>query len=140
MNINEAFPSKYLSAADLGDKTPIVIIAGFEMIELEGDHGTEVKPFITFEKTKKGMILNKTNANAIQDLYGPDTDAWLGKAIKLVVARVDFQGRRVSAIRIDPPDRTTTAPGMREQAPPAPPKMVAQVPPGHPDFQDEVPF
>jgi hypothetical protein len=141
MNINDAFPSKYLSAADIGDSKPTVIIAGFEMIDLETDDGMESKPFLTFKGAKKGMILNKTNANAIQDLYGFDTDAWIGKAIKLIVTRVDYQGRRVPALRIDPPDRTTAAPGMREQAPPAPPKMAAQVPPGHPAaFDDEVPF
>lgn len=136
VNVNETFPSKYLSAADLNGAEPTVVIASADVIEMESERGPERKILVKFEGKQKALVLNKTNAGSISDLYGPETDDWIGKAIKLVTARVDFQGKRVPAIRIDPPSRTSHAPGVREQAPP-----MQQPPRGHPaNLDDEVPF
>lgn len=100
MNINKVFPSKYLSAADLNGATPTVLI---DTVKLE-TVGDDSKLVVYFKGKDKGLVLNKTNANAIADiLASKDTDEWEGKRIKLITAKVDFQGKRVAAIRIEEP-------------------------------------
>ena len=114
-NINDAFPSKYLRAHDLGDKQPVVVInrAAFEQI------GDDRKLVVYFDGKEKGLCLNKTNANAIADLLNSqDTDDWKGHRIKLVVAKVDYQGKRVPAIRVEPAPRNGN--GARPAPPPPP--------------------
>lgn len=113
MNINGAFPSTYLKAADLSGRRALVTISHVKMEDIGDDH----KPVLYFAGKDKGLVLNKTNANAITEITGTDeTDGWRGKTIVLYVAKVDFQGKRVDAIRVDYP-QTATAP----VAPPPPP-------------------
>lgn len=124
MNINDAFPSNYLKAADLKGQTPTVTIADVRMEDI----GDDRKPVIYFDGKEKGIVLNKTNATNISDAYGPETPGWRGKKVTLFTAWVDFQGRSVEAIRIRPaqqfisglPEREDRQPdeaGPREFAP-----------------------
>ena len=48
----------------------------------------------------KGLCLNKTNAGTIADLYGPETDAWIGRQIRLFATEVPFGAEQVLAIRV----------------------------------------
>ena len=97
MKIGEAFPSKYLKAADLQGRDVPVRIARVDMEDIgDEDH----KPVVYFEGKARGLVLNKTNANTIATMYGDDTDAWAGKTITLITAQVDFQGKSVEAIRV----------------------------------------
>lgn len=100
MKSSDIFPSKYLRAADLGDKEPIVTIDRVEMETL----GDDRKPVVYFRGKDKGLVLNKTNFNAIAEISGEDdTDSWAGVKVKLFTAKVEFQGKRVPAVRIDEP-------------------------------------
>lgn len=97
MRIGETFPSTYLKAAELGKARPVVTI---REVVVE-DIGDETKPILYFVGKEKGLVLNKTNANMITEILGTDeTTDWIGKAIQLYVTKVDYQGRRVDAIRI----------------------------------------
>ncbi len=99
MKMSKAFPSNYLKAADLEGREPIVTIDRVEMTEI-GDEGD--KPVLYFVGKEKGLVLNKTNANTITDILGnDDTDFWHGQRIKLITAKVEYQGKRVPAIRIE---------------------------------------
>ena len=60
MNINDAFPSKYLKASDLQGRNHSVTIAN---VVTEDIGKGEEKLIIYFQGHKKGMVLNKTNAN-----------------------------------------------------------------------------
>lgn len=106
INMNEAFPSKWLKADDI-DRETIVTISDVTMESIGDD---ERKPVVWFQGYDKGMVMNKTNANNVSALYGPDTDAWLGKPMTLTTAMVDFQGRSTRALRLYPPPRPRTAP------------------------------
>jgi hypothetical protein len=98
MNISGAFPSNYLKAADLQGRRVTVTIAGVKMEDIGGDH----KPVVKFQGKDRGMVLNKTNANMIAEIAGTEeTDEWTGVAVVLYPTKVDFQGKRVDAIRID---------------------------------------
>src|SRR3990167_1263392 len=98
-NINEAFPSKYIKAADLkGRQVPVKMDrTEYEMI------GDDKKLILYFVGKEKGMVLNKTNANNIASIYGDDTDEWRDQEIVLFEAMVDFQGKTVPAIRVKGP-------------------------------------
>jgi hypothetical protein len=62
------------------------------------------KPVIHFVGKEKQLVCNKTNWNAIVEATGEDdSDNWNGLRIQLVVALVDFQGKRVPAIRVQAP-------------------------------------
>ncbi len=102
MNINEAFPSKYLKAGDLpdeGSQSFTIEKVSFEEIGLGRDK--EKKPVIYFDEIHKGLVLNKTNARTIaKALDSEEFNQWTGKVVSLYRAEVEFQGEMVEAIRV----------------------------------------
>ena len=97
MDINSAFPSTYLKAADLAGQMRTVTIERVAL-ELVGD--TDNKPVVYFVGIPKALVLNRTNGSAIANAYGTETNGWTGKQITLFSAPVSFQGRVVDAIRV----------------------------------------
>lgn len=101
VNINTAFPSKWLSEPDLGGNPMIMTI---DRVEFESIVDNEMKPVAYFREASKGLVLNKTNANTIMDIVGnPETDAWKGWAIELFPFVTEFNGRMVPCIRVRKP-------------------------------------
>lgn len=138
MRISNAFPSKFLKSSDLMGRSVRVIMDRIEMESL----GEDKRPVIYFRGKEKGLVLNKTNANTIAEMWGDDTDHWQGKEITLRPTRVDFKGERVDAIRVEfiqPPVQHQPAPT------PAQPQHDERNPPPHSrvardDMNDEIPF
>jgi len=135
MHMDAAFPSKYLRASDLQGKTANVIIDRYTFEEIGGDR----KLVIYFRGKEKGLATNKTNAQSIAVVYGPEMDDWIGGEAQLYPAMVDYQGKQMEAIRVRIPPRkpnanATIAPNARARAP-------APAPAGSDDgFDDEIPF
>lgn len=123
MNVDDLYPSKYLSASDLQGKEPTVVITQMTMEKMTDGQN---KPCIFVNNRPKGIVLNKTNAMAIASIYGKNTDGWIGKKIKLVKVWTDFQGKPVEAIRIVQPGiETMQERGFEAQAPASPPPAQA---------------
>lgn len=120
MNINAAFPGTYLKAGDLQGRRVTVTMSHVNIEELGGEH----KPVLYFEGKERGLVLNKTNANIIAELHGPETDDWVGHKITIYPARVEFQGKIVDAIRVD-----LNAAAAASQAPLAAQRPTAQAAP-----------
>ena len=100
MNINLAFPSAYLKAADLQGRRVGVTIEKVVMEDIGGDQ----KPVVRFRGKDRGIVLNKTNAAMIAEITGTEeTDEWKGAAVVLYPTKTDFQGKRVDCIRVDYP-------------------------------------
>lgn len=97
MDINEVFAGQYLKATDLKGRTIKAIIESVE----RGDESVDGKPVMHFVGKEKGMVLNKTNAHVLADSFGPETDNWNGKEVKLFSARVTFQGKMTDGLRIE---------------------------------------
>ena len=128
MKIGSAFPGQYIKAADLQGKRVQVVI---DRVEME-DIGGETKPVLHFRGKERGLVLNKTNANAVWGITGTDeTDDWGGVTVVLYPSKTDFQGKRVDCIRIDPP-----AQPVKRVAPPPPPESEV----GEDTPDDSVPF
>jgi hypothetical protein len=104
MNINTAFPSKYLKAGDdvPEDETIVLTIEKVDMETIGLGKDAADKPVLYFEEVDKGMVLNKTNSLAIAKLYGADTDDWVGKRLALFSTYVQFQSEMVLSIRVKP--------------------------------------
>jgi len=101
MNINNAFPSKYLKSGDIPDDADLVLTIREVISENVGQgEEAEQKPIVYFQEQDKGLVLNKTNATAIANLYGPETDGWTGKRIGLFATEVDFAGKQTLALRV----------------------------------------
>ena len=100
MNINDAFPSKYLKASDLPEEGSQEFT--IEKIQIEEiGRNKEKKPVIYFEEDHKGLVCNKTNARTIAKVLGTEEfEDWTGKSISLYRAEVDFQGEMVESIRV----------------------------------------
>ena len=96
--IDELFPSNYLKAADLGDKSFKVKIEKIAFEEIGQDR--EKKPILYFAGVRKGLVLNKTNGTAVAEIHGQATENWTGKEVELFSRLVPFQGKDVPAIRI----------------------------------------
>lgn len=109
-NIDELFPSTWLKAPDLRGRRVTVKMSH---VKVE-DVGDEKKPVLYFQNAQKGLVLNVTNANMIKEITGSaETDQWRGRAVVLFVTKVDFQGKRTDAIRIDYPDNQAAQPVAR---------------------------
>jgi len=101
MNINKAFPSKFLKADDIDGHEPVVTVKSCSMQAMEA--GNDQRPVLYFEGKEKGLVLNKTNANMLVELTGsPLTEQWMGTSIKLVVIWTEFQGKPIQGIRVRP--------------------------------------
>lgn len=103
MDIDAAFPSRYLKSSDLQGRNVTLIIDRVEMEEVGFGRDKDHKPVVYFQKAKKGLVLNKTNSNTIKTGYGKDTDSWLDKPLVLFPAMVEYAGDTVEAIRVRVP-------------------------------------
>jgi len=142
MKISAAFPSKYLKASDLQDRTISVIMSRVELADV-GD--TERKPVLFFQGKQKGLVLNKTNSRAIAAAYGEDTEAWANKPLMLFPAMVDFRGDTVEAIRVRVPARRGEETRMPARTAPMPraehvPAATHESENPRDDMDDEIPF
>jgi len=135
MNINSAFPSDYLKAADIPAGRRVTVTIENVTIEKLGE---DTRPVVYFNGKEKGLVLNKTNANMICEIAkSEETEDWRGIQITLYSTKVDFQGRRVDALRVDyPANGAAHQPQSRHAAPPVAPAL----PPEAFDPDDQIPF
>jgi hypothetical protein len=125
MDINTLFPSKYLKGEDLGGREVTVTIKEMKIEKLGAGPDKEDKPVLYFERATKSLILNRTNALVIADLYGPETSAWRGKRVTLYSERLRAFGKTHDAIRVK---ATHPAETPKAAPPPAPELALADDP------------
>lgn len=101
MKVSEMFPSDYLKASDLqGQEVAVTIDRWGQELLGQGD-AAEQKTIVYFQNKDRGLVLNKTNANALTDITGSDeSDDWIGHQVVLFPDTVDFKGDRVPCIRV----------------------------------------
>jgi hypothetical protein len=99
---DDLYGSKYLSAADIGDgETARSKIAKVEVIEIKERNGaTKRKWAVTFDAFSKQLLLNKTNATAISQVFGKDPSKWIGQTVEFFVVPTEMgDGIRVRPLR-----------------------------------------
>lgn len=127
MKVSEAFPSKYIAAADLNNQNVRVTIARVEMEKIGDDN----KPVIYFKGKTKGLVCNKTNSKTIAAVYGDEMDDWAGSELILFPIMTDFQGKPVEAVRVRSPQPKDN---------PRPQQQKPEQSQAHGDMDDEIPF
>ena len=98
MEYTDIYRSSYMKADDLKGRTAKRTISGCTA-EVVGE---DKKLVLVFSNEDTSLVLNKTNATTLAELYGPETGEWEGKAIKLVPSTTSYQGKMVKCIRISP--------------------------------------
>ena len=103
MKMHEMFPSRFLSKDDL-PVSRVFTIEETLMEEVESEEGKSDKPIIYFEESKP-LVLNKTNAEILKELYGEDSDLWVGKKVEAYVdPSVRFGTKKIGGIRLKKPE------------------------------------
>jgi hypothetical protein len=127
VKLSELFPSRFISAETLGDKRPAVTIKRVTLEQVDDD-GPQ-RPVIYFENKDSGLVLNKTNGAVLGDLFGQDTNAWLGQRVQLYVETVQFKGAPTKGVRLRAVPVQAVAP-----PPPPPPASLGDL------LDDDIPF
>lgn len=119
----------YIKAEDLQGKAIRVSIERVDVEEIKSDSGKERKLVAHFTGKDKGLVLNRTNADALNDIFGTDDyEQWVG-AVVLYPDTTMFGGKRVACVRVKA--------NMNGSAP-APPPVVEAPPVDVTD--DDIPF
>lgn len=111
MDVMLGFLSQYISAAELVGKPPVTMTIGrvtlekVESMKIGDDEGKgkeKDRVIIYFENSKsgRGWLLNRTNAECIKELWGRETDAWIGKRITLHAQNVRVGPKMEPGIRV----------------------------------------
>lgn len=82
MDYETLFPGRFIKAVDLKGKDVTLTIVSIAAEEIDG----KTKAVITFEGTKKQLVLNRTNAEAVKLMFGRETNDWLGKRVTIYPA------------------------------------------------------
>lgn len=108
-DIGEVYQSNsdFLKAEDIGANFWTANVKSVDMKNF--DDGSR-KLFVMFHELDKGLVLNKTNADTLGDLYGRNTDGWVNRPIMLMTMPVDYQGKKVQAIRLRAPAQQQAMP------------------------------
>jgi hypothetical protein len=103
VKIFDAFPSKYLKAADLQGnqiKATMEHVIMEEIKDPKDPDDAKVVPVLYFRGVPKGLVLNKTNSKVIALGYGQETEDWRDKPLILFSAVVEAFGDTMDAIRV----------------------------------------
>lgn len=140
-DLNDCYGSKYLGAADLGDKKIRTKIAKIrkEKLRQQGG-GTERTKFVIFFTTlDKGLVLNSTNKVTLADALGSVPAGWIGADVGIFAEPTQFQGKPTKGLRLrvlspakPKPDVPTPMPTLATKKPAAQPSVAAG-PPDDPD-------
>ena len=111
MKLNDAYPSRFLTAEDLNGKDIAVTIASVELEDIGQGHDKSKKLVISRTGKKKTFVVNKTNAGTIAKVLGTDeTEEWVDRQIIIGPREVEFQGNMVWSIRVSLKKPGATAP------------------------------
>jgi hypothetical protein len=123
--VSEIYGGNWMTADDLAGREANVTI---ESVSVHDMNDGKKKAALHFVGKEKALLLNVTNGNTIAELLGTDEmDEWEGHRIRLFVAKVDFQGKRVPAIRV----KEASANGAKPTPPPPPATEL---------MDDDIPF
>ena len=122
MKRHEALPSKYIKTEELNGRTVDLVIDRVVGEMIKSNEGPdEHKAVVYFVGKDRGMILNATNWDTLESVYGGESDDWAGKEMQLFPTTTRFGSKTVPCMRIQ----------FANSAPPAPAAAPAE---------DEIPF
>jgi hypothetical protein len=101
MKREDLFPSRYFKAADLGGASLDLAIKSATVETLKDMQGGAAdKLVLGFVGQKKGLVVNRTNYDALADAFGEETDDWSGKRITLYPDTARVGGKSIPCVRV----------------------------------------
>ena len=100
MNISDAFASRFVRVADLKGADVTVTISKVAVETLGSGTDADTKPVVYFEGKQKALVLNRTNSSVVANMYGSETDEWIGKQIIIYPTETSFRGQQVPCVRV----------------------------------------
>jgi hypothetical protein len=101
MDYSELFPGRFLKAGDFKGREVTLTLTEIHLEDMPQDDGTPRKrAIVSFKESKRQLVLNRTNGEAIKGMFGPETDNWLGKRVTFFPARIQAFGGEEWAIRV----------------------------------------
>lgn len=84
LTYDQLFPGRFIKAGEMDGKPATLTIKDVYLDQLEGEDGRE-KPqaVVAFEEVNREWALNKTNAQCLVAMWGPDSGDWVGKRVTL---------------------------------------------------------
>jgi len=135
---SEMRESKFLKQGDVGTGALMTVESCERYNVAKEGAEPELKWCLTFSESDKPLVLNSTNIQLCERIFGSDdTDQWIGKKVVLYTdPNISFQGKVVGGIRVRAPKVKTTpaAAAPVRQAPPPPPEPIADL------TDDDIPF
>lgn len=126
------FDKEMLGAWDLQGREVTVTIDRVEGGKIGHGKKASRKPILTLRGKKKKFCANVTNCKIIAQLYGKNTDDWLGKLITIYPTTTEMAGETVDCVRV-----RNGIPRNKAEDPPDPPEPEHE--PGSDDGDDEGP-
>jgi hypothetical protein len=129
-DLNDCYGSKYLSAADLGDRKVRTRLAKIRKEMMRQQGGTERPRFVIFFTTlDKPLVLNTTNKITLVDALGGAPADWIDAEIGIYAEPTQFGGKATKGLRLrvlSPPKKVAmpklaTAPKKADAASTEPP-------------------
>lgn len=99
MNIFSSALFPYLSGEMIGDGEVTLTIKDVVMEKLSNGKTTENKPVVKFKERDKGWVLNKSNAKALAEKLGAETDNWRGSRVVLHAPMIEAFGKQMRSVR-----------------------------------------
>lgn len=101
MDYRLMFKGDHISAAEFAGKVPTLTIKDVRLVRMEDEKkGEREKGVVHFHETDRGWVINRTNAESLAHMFGPDTDHWAGKRVTLRAEQVRFGKETVPGIRV----------------------------------------
>lgn len=106
MRTSNLVKSKFWRGADLKGQPAVILTISDVTEELMSRGGGKVEPkcFLWFNENLKGLQLNKSRVAILEHAYGPETDYWTGKKVRLSYdPTVMMAGAVVGGVKIATP-------------------------------------
>jgi hypothetical protein len=112
MRTADMVKSKFFGARDLKGQPPLRLTIAHVTEELMGRGSRQdVKCFLWFTDHPKGLQLNKTRVTILEAAFGPDSELWTGKRVRLSFdPTVMFGTQAVGGVRLETPPGVTYTP------------------------------
>lgn len=100
LTYESAFPGRFLKAALFEGRQVTLTIEKAYMEELESEKGKEKKLIFAFAGKTMELVVNKTNALCMKEMFGNKVASWVGKRVTFYPTDTNFGPKKVDCIRI----------------------------------------
>lgn len=101
VSYSELFPGRFVKADLLNGREVTVTVASVNVDDLPTEKGTvEKRGIVRFRETERALVLNRTNAECLKAMFGPELAAWEGKRVTLYPTKARLGPETVDAIRV----------------------------------------